>query len=228
MAVSLVQSAQYAGTSATTTMVFTLGSTPTVGNLLIFIAEWYDGDGPLVTPSGWTKQHDYQPIGVGVAIFYRIVQSGDGTSWTLTYDTTADQNSGFLLEVSGQASSSFFNQVVDAYSNATPTSLASGAATPSVLSCLAIAAFVNNGSSSTDTSTITTGWTKRQYANASFQPSWLFTRNALTSDTTTAISATISSMNGGGVNAIGTTILIAPSGGTTPTNHNLSMLGVGV
>ncbi len=215
MAVSLVQSAQYAGTAATTTMVFTLGSTPTVGNLLIFIAEWYDGDGPLVTPSGWTKQHDYQPIGIGVAVFYRIVQSGDGTSWTLTYDTTADQNSGFMLEVSGQGSTPF-NQIVDSYSSSTPTSLTSGSATPTVLNCLAIAAFVNNGSGSTDTSTITSGWTKKQYANATYQPSWLFTRNALTSDTTTAINATISSMNGGGTNAIGTTILIAPASGAAP------------
>jgi hypothetical protein len=83
------------------------------------------------------------------------------------------------------------------------------------------------GGGSTDTSTITSGWTKQQYANASFQPSWLFTRNALTSDTTTAINATISSMNGGGVNAIGTTILIAPASGAAPKTHNLSLSGVG-
>lgn len=218
MAVSLVQTAKYTGTAAQTNMTFTLGAAPTVGNLLIFIACFYTGDDPVKTPAGWTLQHNYEPNQAGVAVFYRIVQSGDGTSWNLNVMTAADQNSGFLLEVSGQASTLFFNQLANSTAAGTPSSLTSASVTPSVLNCLAVAAFINTGSGGTDTSTFSSGWVKDQAAESSFQPAWLSHRTALTSDTTTAINTTISSMNGGGLDASSVIFLIAPAGGGPAPN----------
>ena len=226
---TVVQLAAYAGTAATTTMVFTLPSTPIIGNLLVFIANWAPADAPRVTPTGWTLYNDYEPTGIATSVYWRTVQSGDTTSWTLTYDTTADQNSGFMLEIAGaNTGASAFNGLNHSYLTTTPTTITTGTQTPTVLNCLAIANFVNNGSGGTDSSTITSGWKKHSYAAASFQPSWIFTKTALTSDTTTGITATISSMTGGGVDAIGSVILIDPfvAGGTT-SPHNLFLMGIG-
>jgi hypothetical protein len=223
MAVALVQTAKYTGTASQTNMTFTLGSTPTVGNLLLFIPCYYTGDDPVLTPSGWTLQGtNYEPNQAGVSVFTRIVQSGDGTSWNLNVMSSADQNSGFLLEVSGQASTSFINKQGNSTAAGTPSSLASASVTPSVLNCLAIAAFLNTGSGGTDAATFSAGWTKEQAAESTFQPAWLASRNALTSDTTTAISTTISSMNGGGLDASSVILLIAP--GSSAVNATVAQV----
>ncbi len=211
MAVALVQTAKYTGTVAQTNMTFTLGQAPVVGNKLFLIICFYTGDDPVVTPSGWTLEHNYEPNSAGVTVFSRTVQSGDGTSWNLTVLSQADQNSGFLVEVSGQATISYINQLANSTSTSTPSSLATGNVTPSVLNCLAIAAWVNDGSGGTDSATVSSGWTKDQAAESSFQPAWLAHRNSLTSDTTTAINCTISSMNGGGADASTVIFLVAPA-----------------
>lgn len=213
----IVQVAKYTGTSAQTNMTFTLNQAPVVGNLLIFIALFYTGDDPVLTPSGWTLKQNYEPNQAGVAVFYRTVQSGDGTSWNLTPLSVADQNSGFMLEISGMDSTTPFNQLANSTATGTPTSLASGSVTPSVVSTLAISAFVNDGSSGTDTATFSAGWQKAGYANSTFQPAWLASKKILTLDTSTAVSNTISSMNGGGANASSVIFLIAPPSGSTTT-----------
>lgn len=230
MAVALVQTAQFAGTANNTSATFTLASAPTVGNLLIFIATFGANDGPAVTPSGWTSQAQYTTANTGynesVSVYSRIVQSGDGTSWTLAYDTVADNaNAGFLLEVSGQASTGYFNKIATGGASGTPSPFTTASVTPTVTGCLAIAAFGNSGSGGTNTATFSSGWVQDQYANASYQPGWLSHRSALTTDTTTAITDSITSMNGGGNNSASVIMLIAPSGGApaTPTNLFFTM-----
>lgn len=224
--VQIVQTAQYAGASSLTTEAFTLPHTPTVGNLLIFIATWWTGDGPLVTPSGWNLFSDYEPTNKGgVAVFWRTVQSGDTASWTLTYDTVSDENSGFMLEIAGAVGGSpSFNQLANSTNASAATSLATGSVTPSVLNCLAIAVFVSVAAGGSDGTSISAGWTKMQAAESSFQPGWLFGKNALTADTITAISTTISGMPSADPSSA--IILIGPTAaaGGTPTDLFFAVL----
>lgn len=72
------------GTSGyTRSQAITLGSAPTVGNLLILGTEVQpSGGGNPSVPSGWTCISGTQVWDSGA--MYRIVQAGDGTTWTFT------------------------------------------------------------------------------------------------------------------------------------------------
>lgn len=82
----------------TSTHIATLGSNPTVGNLLVFIAG--DVAGNLAPGTGLsTAVIVEEPFGVDdLGIFYRIVQGGDDTTW----DVSSGNNTvGILIEVEG-------------------------------------------------------------------------------------------------------------------------------
>jgi hypothetical protein len=84
--VALVQHATTnSGSSGTLTL--TLGSTPTIGNTLIFCAYNTGGLGSFAPPSGLTLRAYCQIQGTqALYVYQRVVQSGDGTTWKFTHD----------------------------------------------------------------------------------------------------------------------------------------------
>lgn len=103
-AVSYVQGAgvRLLGTNATYNA--TLGSTPTVGNMLVYFFMGYAG-GSYATnlPSGFTLLATASPVSYqGYTVGYRVVQSGDGTSWGYTTTGGSNDIGAFVVfEVSG-------------------------------------------------------------------------------------------------------------------------------
>lgn len=85
-------------------VAFTLGSTPTAGNLLIaFIAySQFAGSNSVVPPNGWTQVESFTGGQGGldsIAAFYYVVKAGDGKNWSFGQATYGDYASGALYEV---------------------------------------------------------------------------------------------------------------------------------
>lgn len=104
MAVAHVQSA--ANHSGTSNVTVTLSSAPTVGNMMVLIGGTRSGDPDAMSPpTGWTAfPTPYNTTRVnfsstGVVAWYREVQSGDGTSYQLTTDSSFCNAA--IVEVSG-------------------------------------------------------------------------------------------------------------------------------
>lgn len=101
MAVAFVQSAKFTNTVVATEAVVTLGSTPTVGNYLMFGYTFWDGPGGDL-PTGVTELGAPHAAGgeQTTKYGYRVVQSGDGTSWTFPFNDS-DYMSAVVMEFSG-------------------------------------------------------------------------------------------------------------------------------
>jgi len=112
MAVAHVQFASQINTSAGTSVTVTLGSAPTAGNVLLFLAatDYYD-PGLFDAPTGFTRLDPQYNVAVGslsttgtihagFQVFYRVAESGDGTSYTTNHPYTR-YLTGVMVEVSG-------------------------------------------------------------------------------------------------------------------------------
>ena len=113
MAVAHVQFASQVNTTTSTSVTVTLGSAPTVGNVLVFIAsvDYFDDPIDFEPPTGFTKLDPTYNFAVGnevsagafyggFAAWYRVVESGDGTSYT--FNSTSNRYlAGAIVEVSG-------------------------------------------------------------------------------------------------------------------------------
>jgi hypothetical protein len=213
------QQAQQSGTVA-----FTLGSTPTVNNVLLAFCSYsqYSNSRTITTPSGWTKFQDNTGSAASgnvdsMAIFYRVVQSGDGTSYSFTISDAGDNTSGSLFEITGASTSSPINGSAVGQLTAPITSEASPSVTPSVIGCLAFAAVACDNAGDVDgAATVSAGWTVQDTEDASYHATYVATKNSLTTDTTTAMSCafTIASSQSGDGGVI-YTVLIAPATGAT-------------
>jgi len=97
----IVHSAFARGNSGSITV--TLPTTPTVGNLLVFIiAGW---SGTLTPPSGLTVLETDSGVSAtnqGTWVYQRVVQSGDGTAWAFSGAT--DYHDIAVFEISGVVS----------------------------------------------------------------------------------------------------------------------------
>lgn len=197
MSISIVQSSGYnTGSSDPTnpTITLTLGSSPTVGNLLVvFFGLKQDPDETVATPSEWTLiAYELETDTPDCAIWagYHYVQSGDGT----TYDfplTGGDYVSAVIYEISGAASS---DPIADwGTSSNTSTSITSASLTPTTLNNLALGCVTSNAGSlySQAESSLSSGWTLDQTQVPDWHASWSVHQTALTSDTSTAISFTM-------------------------------------
>lgn len=222
MAVAFVQSAKYTGTTAQTNMTFTLGTTPVVGNQLYMICMYWTGDNPFLVPSGWTLADKYEQTTTGIAIIQRTVQSGDTTSWNLTVLSTADQNSGEMVEVSGVSGTLQFS-----HAQGSGTAVTGATITPATLNTLAFAFVMSMTTAGSDTTVTPSGYTKDQAILSSFQPGWGFHRSTLTSDTTTALTPAVTGLPSG-TNAM--TQMLVPGQAATPatTPKTLALMGIGV
>lgn len=96
---ALVQHKKASSSRTATPTTFTLDSSPTVGNTLFLVISGVK-DGKIATPSGWTLiMQDLESVSSQmVTIYYRDVQSGDGTSWSFT--TNTNQKNASMIEVS--------------------------------------------------------------------------------------------------------------------------------
>lgn len=213
MSLAKVQSAHGQNAGSTATATATLGSTPTIGNLMISCCETGSSQ-TLTVPTGWTQIDSIADSGDRLSFAYRVVQSGDGAAVTWTASGAADFVSVCVIEVSGQAAASFINQHNTAFNAGSQTTLATNNMTPSVLNCMAIAAFGHDHGGRADA--YSTGWTRQELATPAFQACSLGTRDALTSDTTTGINVTCT-LSSADHPFLATQILIAPSALTSVT-----------
>lgn len=113
MAVAHVQAASARSNTSTSSITVTLGSTPTVGNVLVFVGGCEQAaPSTFDTPTGFTKLDDNYNLCHGISssagggnkglqVWYRIVESGDGTSHTVALSTSSDKLMGAIIEVSG-------------------------------------------------------------------------------------------------------------------------------
>lgn len=216
MSVAIVQSASYNdGSGSSTTPSITLASTPTVGNLLLWFGGFDFNKTYHGNPTGWNAVSGTNPhtsVRAAMSALSRVVQSGDGKTWSFQQINTADTETAILIEISGQATSGFINQ--SGYANSTTlTTNVSASVTPSVLNCLALAFITTDfgaaGTQATDAATFTSGWSADQRPYSDFHSSWLIHKTALTSDTTTAITETASNLSSG--NNTSLILLIAPA-----------------
>lgn len=205
---SIIQKIGYSsGAGSVSSASFTLASTPIVGNILIAAMSFYTGVDPVLTPSGWTLiQNNEDDTTAGVVCFSRVVQAGDGKTWTLTFLTGSDSVGAALYEISGQTSVGVINQKSNSHNSSSATSLATATVTPSVLNCLALA--FESSDSGSGTASVGAGWTKDFDENPSFHAFHCASRNSLTSDTSTGINVTFSSL--GNSVQVAIIILIAP------------------
>jgi hypothetical protein len=222
MALSVVQSTgtQHGTTSATVS--FTLSSTPAPGNILLAFIGFNSGSThglfTVSPPSGaWTAIDIADNSNTdGLGSFWYVVQAGDTTSagpFTATKSPT-DWCTGVLFEITGANTVTPVNQHTFTTYGTTTTSQPTGNVTPSVLGCLAIAAATEDGNSTT-ISSVSSGWTAAVSESGDFHETLTATRDALTSDTATAIGNTFTlNKTDGGVAAV---VLIAPAVAVTAT-----------
>lgn len=146
---SIVQSAYER--SNTTSSTVTLGSAPTVGNLLLAIITGHYGTIPTTTAGFGLIATTTQPNQF-IAVFTRTVQSGDPSSYTWT---TSDIHNTSLIEISGAG-------YLDVSQNGIPSYDGSGTFTFGIAQCLQpailLAAFEADGTT-TSTPTAPTGYT---------------------------------------------------------------------
>ena len=231
---TIVQSTTCVPGATTNTMTVTFSTQPTLGNLLLlfFSFSQYGSTRAVTLPdSYWTTADSYNGTGAdgdgndSLAIIWRIVRSGDGTSYSfnLTNNGTSDWLSAVIYEISGASSSTPINQVsiTDTNDSApfTPPPL-----TPSVVGTLPfLAASSDYGPNSI--ASITSGWTAGPSAAPSYHSTYLAT-GPLTTNTTTAIAPSITmTYQDSGLAAL---VLIAPGSGSSPVFYQrMSLLGCG-
>lgn len=144
MSISIVQTATNAGSSTSgTTLTVTFSSSPIPGNLLFVCCG--SGGSALTAPSGWTTiDNTSDTSSVYSGTFYRIVQSGDGTSYTFTRSGSPNYQSIVAWELSGVSTSSPINGHSITTVAPSTTSFSTTAVTPTVTGCFAISAFAQD------------------------------------------------------------------------------------
>jgi hypothetical protein len=191
MSVAILQSAKYQPSSSGTSVALTLGSAPTVGNILLAITSYsqFSQARTISPPSGgtWTQIANITNGNDSIAIWWHLVVSGDGVGpYTFPISGSAEWQSGVIYEISGAYSAA----PIDRFGKAGGSN---PSAIPSILSDLAIAAVTyDSGSQGYSQSS---GWTTDQEARPSYHATIAAHMNSLTSDTSTPISDAFSPAN---------------------------------
>lgn len=192
----------------------TFGVAPIVGNIMVAATNYsqYQLTRTIsADQSGWTRIDDASNGNDSLATWWRLVQPGDTVgAWTWTITGTAEWSAAEMYEISSASTVTPINQhSIVAGSLAT---VATTAVTPSVLNCLGITATTSDGSVA-EPFTVSSGWTIDEQSNAvNYHVGAVASLNALTADTTTAISVTwTKSVAEAGLAAI---LLIQPAGST--------------
>ena len=120
---TIVQSAF--GRSGSSPVTLTLGSTPTVGNLLLFVFTGFTAT--ITPPSGLFEVESDQAVSQNFEAtqsWYRQVQSGDGAGWTFAISSSPIVANFGVFEISGATSIRVAN---GANTGASSTTLVTGA-----------------------------------------------------------------------------------------------------
>ena len=224
MALSIVQSAKNGPNNATSITV-TFGAAVTPGNLIVIgvgVSDYTaDRSATASTGSGWSSTHA-QNASVDLWVFYRLATGSDSTAFSFSISGSTEYVSIIGYEV--REASATLNGSSLAYDNTGADNYVTPSVTPSVTGCLALAFLTTDGDQSINS--VTSGWTLDQSANGIYHPLFAAHRNALTTDTSTAITVTFDGT--GESDGVGGTLLIAPSGGGGGTSaKKLAALGVG-
>jgi hypothetical protein len=196
------------GLTGTNTFSVTAPTSISSGNLLIAISS--GSSGSWTPPTGWTQQFTKAASGNSPSLFLwtkTATGSEPGSySWTESNGTTEAINMG-ILNISGANTTSPINQSASNYqTSATTAAVTIPSATPSVLSTLALAINtiqqLNPSNTSPPVTSLTSGWTGQFIAvqidgsnpgnisnNNGYSALYVAAKNALTTDTTTGISA---------------------------------------
>jgi hypothetical protein len=207
MSLSIIQSSKWEPTTTSTTIPMSLALSPIPGNLVIAYCAYsqFGSVRTIDTPEGWTKIDDTTNTNDSLAFYYRTVFKGDTGSYTWTVSGTAERTSGVIIEIEGA-----YNSAPDGYlaaaTGGASTTFVTPELTPGVLSCMAFGAMAPDaGGANTDT--VSEGWTIVESARATYHPLTVAVRDALTTDTETAITTTITSKSSIGVVS---TLLVEP------------------
>lgn len=172
------------------TIAFTLGGAPAAGNLLIAFCNFgLFGSARTISQASFTR---YVPgcdatTNDAMDTWSRVVQGGDGTSWTFTISDASEFRSGEIYEVNGQDPLNPFNGAT--FVKSASSSSLNPTRIPSVLNCLALSAVCQDNSGTP--SQAISGWTTDQTAiSGSNRTGACAHRDAPTGDTTTAVGTT--------------------------------------
>ncbi len=210
----LVQSAKYqnaSGSVPSSTGTVTLSAGPTVGNILIAAVSVWNSPG-VVTPSGFAFLGKVEITDTELDLYYRIVESGDGTSYTITMNSS-DYFSAVMMEISGAVlTGAQFNTG----SASASTTMTTGSVTPSITGGLALAFRAQNTGVVANASyapTTPTGYSLVQNAAASYNPLAVFSKDSIS--TTSSESVTLVTNTSG--DPAGAILVLMPAAASTQT-----------
>lgn len=195
-------------------VTITLAVAPTAGNLLKADINFsqFGTARTITTPTNWVKLDDAIETNVRHAVFVYVVLASDPAAWTFTISEGTQPIGGQLYEISGADTSALASIQHGTTSSASTTSLAGPSLTPAVLNMLALCA-VTEDTNQIASFSVSAGFTVDQTSGgASGRGGKSASRNTLTSDTTTAIQATWTTVSSADA-CIASMVLLGPSGG---------------
>ena len=205
--------------NGTGNIVLTLSDTPAPGNLLLAFCAWNNTQ-TNTAPSGWTNIFSiHNSANDALGAWYRVVQSGDGASYTFTL--SGDYGSGELYEVTGASTTSPVNGYATATDSSSLTSRTTPSVVPNVLGCLPFAVEGSDGSAD-QLASVSSGWGPVISRLPTYHGSSSAYQCSLTTDTSTGITCTFTYTAAAG-NGVDATVLIAPSGAAPPPASRLLM-----
>ena len=207
---SVVQVTGYPPTSGST-IPFTFGTVPSVGNVLVAFCAYsqYQATRTIGTPSGWVKVDDQTSGMYSMATFTRVVQSGDSTGYTFTISSGGDNTAGALYEVTGASTTAPVNAFASSlFGSGNGNTCLTAAVTPSVVYCLPLAG-CDYDDQFTALGSVSSGWTN-DIADLGANHTILSAHGPVTTDTVTAVSNTWT-LTGSSFEGLTEIVLIAPS-----------------
>lgn len=178
------------GTSNVTSLTFAFTTAPAIGNLLLLFLNTSDysvNREPSAPDASWTRIQTQQNSSNQLTVWWKIYQSGNSNSFTFTISGTAEKCSGVMYEITGVDSTNpIHNSSIRTNTNS--TSMPSPSLTPSILGTMVFAGMATNDTETC--SSVSSGWTLDATVKPSYHATYSAHRNAVTSDTTTAISNT--------------------------------------
>lgn len=168
----IVQTAQGSQAGGTTVAV-TLGATPADGNLLVAFVSWRNGAPTL--PPGWTRILDQISGGSGVdnmTACSRLVQPGDGTTYTWTFTHGSEISGAVIFEVTNQGGIAAFGGAGSGTNVVTPS------ATAPFASCLPLLGATGDAGTNVTLSP-SSNWTQNQFVAVANHPLGAFSRSSL-------------------------------------------------
>lgn len=213
--INIIQHAKYQPGSNVTSIAFTLGSSPTPGNILIAFCGYsaYTGDRTITPPSGdWTEIDKTYNGNAGLGVYWYEVQEGDGVNFTFDVSGDADTHSGVIYEINDVDLDNPINKH-SIVTTGSQTTITTSEVTPSVLNTLALSASATNAGSGNSLvcNSVSSGHTLDQSAIPVYHSTFGSHKDDLTDDLVTAISNTFTFSNDSG-SAVASMLLLNPSG----------------